>query len=334
MKYENLLKFISTEMRMSQVYQPVMMMELLKNKGEASVTTIAKAILDRDPTQIEYFSEIVKNMVGRVLTKNRGITEKHGDTYSLIGVDQLTSEQVNELISLCQKKIDEFEQKRGDTVWSHRKRGHRPVSGSIRYEVLSRAKFRCELCGISAEEKNLEVDHIFPKSLGGKDDITNYQALCYSCNAAKRNTDDTDFRLFKSLYETREEKCLFCDVQTIDRKRIISENELAYAIRDGFPVTEFHTLFIPKRHTIDYFGLVPAEVSAINQLMEAQRKLLLEQDPTIGGFNIGMNCGEIAGQSVWHCHVHLIPRRKGDVEFPKGGVRHVIPNKGNYEDLR
>ena len=144
----------------------------------------------------------------------------------------------------------------------------------------------------------------------------------------------TDFRETNASYEDRERDCLFCNLQKDDRKRIIAENDLAYAIRDGFPVTEGHTLFIPKRHTIDYFGLVPAEVSAINQLMGAQRKFLLESDPTIGGFNIGMNCGEIAGQSVWHCHVHLIPRRKGDVEYPKGGVRHVIPYKGNYEDLR
>ena len=143
-----------------------------------------------------------------------------------------------------------------------------------------------------------------------------------------------DFFKTNTSEEKREGDCLFCDVQTMGRNRIIAENSLAYAIRDGFPVTEFHTLFIPKRHTIDYFGLVPAEVSAINQLMDAQRKFLLVADPTIGGFNIGMNCGEIAGQSVWHCHVHLIPRRKGDVEFPKGGVRHVIPYKGNYEDLR
>ena len=128
--------------------------------------------------------------------------------------------------------------------------------------------------------------------------------------------------------------CLFCDVQTIDRQRIISENEHAYAIRDGFPVTEWHTLIIPKRHTLDYFGLTPEEVLAINELMEDQRNQLLDTDKSIGGFNIGMNCGEIAGQSIWHCHVHLIPRRKGDVEFPKGGIRHVIPYKGNYEDLR
>lgn len=330
MNYEKLHQFIAEEMRMSQVYQPVMLMQLLKNNGEATVQQIAQAILDKDPTQIEYFSEIVKNMVGRVLTKNRGITEKEGNTYRLIGSQDLSQEQVNELLSLCEKRIQDFEQHRGDAVWEHRKRGHRPISGSIRYEVLSRAKFKCELCGISADEKNIEVDHIFPKSLGGKDDLSNYQALCYSCNAAKRNTDDTDFRLFKSLYEHREVKCLFCDIQTNDRKRIIAENNLAYVIRDGFAVTEGHTLFIPKRHVIDYFGLVPAEVSAINQLMTTQKKLLLESDSTIAGFNIGMNCGEVAGQTIFHCHVHLIPRRSGDVENPRGGVRYVIPSKANY----
>jgi len=332
--YQKLHEFISTEMRMSQVYQPVMLMELLKNNGEASVTQIAQAILDKDPTQIEYFSEVVKNMVGKVLTKNRGITEKDKDTYRLIGAEHLTDGQIDDLIELCKVKIAEFESKRGDTVWEHRRRGHRPISGSIRYEVLSRAKFKCELCGISADEKNLEVDHIFPKSLGGKDDLSNYQALCYSCNAAKRNTDDTDFRVFKTLYETRQDNCLFCDVQTKDQDRIVAENSLAYAIRDGFPVTQGHTLFIPKRHTIDYLGLVPAEVSAINMLMLEQKQLLQESDSTIDGFNIGMNCGESAGQTVFHCHVHLIPRRKGDVENPRGGVRHIIAGKGFYEDKR
>jgi diadenosine tetraphosphate (Ap4A) HIT family hydrolase len=128
--------------------------------------------------------------------------------------------------------------------------------------------------------------------------------------------------------------CLFCDVQTVDRGRIIEENELAFAIRDAFPVTEHHSLFIPKRHVLDYFGLSLPEVNAIHALLHSQKDYLLKLDPTIDGFNIGMNCGLTAGQSVWHCHVHLIPRRKGDVEFPKGGVRHVIPYKGNYEDLR
>jgi len=126
------------------------------------------------------------------------------------------------------------------------------------------------------------------------------------------------------------EPCLFCSVQTDDRKRIVAENELAYVIRDGFPVTQGHTLIIPKRHTADYFGLVQTEVHAINALMIEQRDLLGLDDSTIEGFNIGMNCGEAAGQTVFHCHVHLIPRRRGDVENPRGGVRHVIAGKGFY----
>ncbi len=125
--------------------------------------------------------------------------------------------------------------------------------------------------------------------------------------------------------------CLFCDVLGNDRERIVAENEFGYVIRDGFPVTPLHTLIIPKRHTADYFGLVQSEVHAINALMTDQKDLLGLDDATIQGFNIGMNCGEVAGQTVFHCHVHLIPRRRGDVENPRGGVRHVIAGKGFYE---
>jgi ATP adenylyltransferase len=330
MTFEQLRKFIAEDMRMSQVYQPVMLVELLRRGGSASAKDIARAILDRDPTQIEYFTEIVKNMVGSVLTKRRGITEKNGEEYILKGTDQLTPDQVDELVALCKQRIEQFEAARGGKVWAHRRRGHRPVPGSVRYKVLSAAKFRCELCGVSADEKNLEVDHIFPKSLGGRDDITNYQALCYTCNAAKRNTDDTDFRNFKHMFEAREDGCLFCDIQSKDRRRVVAENTLAYAIRDGYEVTAGHTLLIPKRHVADYFGLIPAEVNAINQLMAEQKAALQSEDKSIEAFNIGMNCGEVAGQTIFHCHVHLVPRRRGDVENPRGGVRHIIPGKGHY----
>jgi len=127
--------------------------------------------------------------------------------------------------------------------------------------------------------------------------------------------------------------CLFCDIQISKQERIISENSLAYATRDAFPVTEGHTLLIPKRHTLVYFELLNSEIIAINDLILEQRKILFEIDKTIEGFNIGINCGEVAGQSVWHCHVHMIPRRKGDVQKPKGGIRHIIPNKGYYENF-
>lgn len=124
-----------------------------------------------------------------------------------------------------------------------------------------------------------------------------------------------------------ENTCLFCN---IPKQRVVAENEHAYAIRDGFPVTEGHSLIIPKRHVEDYFGLTEVELLACDSLLKIIKKEILETDSSIEGFNIGMNSGLVAGQTIFHCHIHLIPRRAGDVENPRGGVRHVIPGKGNY----
>ena len=112
--------------------------------------------------------------------------------------------------------------------------------------------------------------------------------------------------------------------------RIVVSNNLAYAVKDGFPVTEGHTLVIPKRHVTDFFGLTDDEVMACHQLLKKLRFTILSQDNLVEGFNIGMNAGAAAGQTIFHCHIHLIPRRKGDVENPRGGVRHTIPGKGFY----
>ena len=326
MTYQELKDFITTKMRMSHVYQPVMLVEILKKGGYASTEQIAKSILNHDPTQVDYYKEVVKNMVGKVLTSNRGITSKTGDTYSLIDAEKLTKMQIKELITLCQDKIKEYDIKRDGSQWEHRKRGRKPISGSIRYKVITRARGRCEACGVSIQERSIEVDHIHPKSLGGKDDLSNYQALCYVCNTQKNNKDDTDFRYLDAEFDAREKSCLFCD----KKKGVIHENSLAYLVRDGFAVTKYHSLIIPKRHCKDYFDLTQAEINATNQLIHTEREKLLKLDKTITGFNIGMNCGEDAGQTIFHCHVHLIPRRKGDDESPRGGVRKVIDGKGNY----
>ena len=105
---------------------------------------------------------------------------------------------------------------------------------------------------------------------------------------------------------------------------------MAYVVKDGFPVTDGHSLVIPKRHVAEYFDLGQAELNAVNQLLVKHKALIQSEDSKVTGFNIGMNCGEDAGQTIFHCHIHLIPRRKDDVEEPRGGVRHLIPDKGNY----
>src|SRR3712207_6795964 len=103
----------------------------------------------------------------------------------------------------------------------------------------------------------------------------------------------------------------------------VAENDLAFAIRDGYPVTHLHPLVIPRRHAATFFDLYEPERRAINLLLDQVRADVLSEDKTVEGFNIGMNSGEVAGQTVMHCHVHLIPRRRGDVEQPRGGVRGV-----------
>ena len=125
----------------------------------------------------------------------------------------------------------------------------------------------------------------------------------------------------------KSESCLFCDVQTKIKDRIVDENALAYAIRDGFPVSPGHTLLIPKRHTLDYFGLTQEETIAINQLMINQKRLLESEDPTIDGFNIGMNQGSIAGAGIAaHLHQHVVPRWGGDTNImPVIGGTKTMP---------
>lgn len=123
------------------------------------------------------------------------------------------------------------------------------------------------------------------------------------------------------------ESCKFCHVAP---DTVVLENEFTFSIRDGYPVTEGHSLIIPKRHVQDFFDLTIYEVEAIYDLLKAVRTDLLIQDSSIAGFNVGINSGEAAGQTIFHCHVHLIPRRKGDVHDPRGGVRKVIRGKGRY----
>ena len=185
------------------------------------------------------------------------------------------------------------------------------ISGSFRYEVLKRARFRCELCGISAEEKALEVDHILPRNSGGGDELT-------SCNAMKRDRDDTDFRRVADSYKNRAEACPFCDMP---KGRVVVENELCYAVRDMYPVTPSHTLVLPKRHVSDYFDLYEPERNAAQALLESERIKIKSADAAVSGFNVGANAGADAGQTIFHCHIHLIPRRAGDIENPRGGVR-------------
>ena len=121
--------------------------------------------------------------------------------------------------------------------------------------------------------------------------------------------------------------CIFCDI--IERKDYLLENDLAVAFYDAMPVSDGHTLVIPKRHVETYFDLSKEEMGAIFELSEKVKEML-DNKYHPDGYNVGFNVGVYGGQSVMHCHMHIIPRYQGDIENPRGGIRKIIKNKINY----
>ena len=121
--------------------------------------------------------------------------------------------------------------------------------------------------------------------------------------------------------------CLFCNIK---KSGVAYENDFAYASFDSYPVSKDHCLIIPKRHIKDYFELSKEELIACDKLVKIVKDEITNKDQSVKGFNLGTNIGKVSGQSIFHCHFHLIPRRDGDVENPQGGVRSVIPSKQHY----
>jgi ATP adenylyltransferase len=125
-----------------------------------------------------------------------------------------------------------------------------------------------------------------------------------------------------------EANCPFC--QAAEGSQVVVEYGSVFAVLDKHPVTKGHHLVISKRHVADYFAMSYNEKRDAEALLSLLKRQILEDDPSVQGFNVGMNCGETAGQTVMHAHIHLIPRRVGDVEEPRGGVRGCVPGKMGY----
>tara|TARA_Y100000590_G_scaffold241052_1_gene271056 strand:- start:541 stop:966 length:426 start_codon:yes stop_codon:yes gene_type:complete len=126
-------------------------------------------------------------------------------------------------------------------------------------------------------------------------------------------------------------ECLFCKIQEENySKEIIFQSDYFYVTKDSYPVIKLHTLIISNRHVPTFFELDDVEVLDLSNILKKQKIDIRNLDDTVTAFNIGINDGKDAGQSINHLHVHLIPRRVGDIDNPQGGVRGVIPNKQKY----
>jgi len=311
-------KTLIRKTQMSHIYKQVMLQAVLQRGGEATIEQIASDIHARNTLQIRHYARRVVNQQPGKRLERDGALVRDGDTYRLAPAFQkLSTSDRLALVAECEHQIEDFVERLGDPFPGM---NTDPVPGSLRYQVLKEAGGRCELCGGMEE---LHVDHVLPRAKGGGNKIENLQALCAVCNTNKRDTDDTDFRLVNASYDDRLPDCVFC-------QREADDDPLAFVIEDGFPVTNGHRLIIPRRDVADYFELRRAERLAIDRLLLETRENLRSQDSSITGFNVGINCGESAGQTVGHVHVHLIPRRNGDMVDPRGGVRRVIPEHQKY----
>ena len=143
-------------------------------------------------------------------------------------------------------------------------------------------------------------------------------------NHKNYNGEDLFENPSRGVWKLSNKECVFCQM-----KDYILENELAYAIFDKYRVGQGHMRFIPKRHVKDFFDITKEEREAIFELIDEGKKLL-DKKYSPDSYNVGINCGEHAGQTIMHVHVHLIPRYIGDMKDPTGGVRGVIPEKMKY----
>ena len=151
--------------------------------------------------------------------------------------------------------------------------------------------------------------------------------LPYKSLVVNKSYELYQYNLYNELPHKKEGKCPFCNLSHY--VEIICETAKCVAFYDGYPVSPGHALIIPKRHVSSYFDLTNHEREAMNIVLQYVKQKVDERFHP-DGYNVGINVGEYAGQSIFHCHMHLIPRYKGDVENPKGGVRGVIPSKQKY----
>jgi len=320
MTFKEICDFIENRMRMSHIYQPLLIKTLVDSEGTSTTRKIALEFLRYDESQIQYYDKVVKSMPVRVLLNHQIITKEKNNIS--LNTKDLSFSQRQKIKTLCDQKLNHFLESRGLKLWDYRLIDN-PVPDSLRYKVLRDSGYRCELCGATKYDRPLDVDHIIPRSKKGKTEESNLQVLCSKCNRSKGNKDRTDFR--DTEFVDKDKNCPFC--KKIDK---VAENNSVFAMKDNYPVSEGHLLIIPYRHTENFFSMTEVERSNAMELIRVLKNQLEESDSSITGFNIGMNSGESAGQTVMHSHIHLIPRRDGDIRNPRGGVRGVIPGKMDY----
>lgn len=326
MTFDDLKLFLLKETHDTATCPPLIVRTLVESGGSATLDRLAAALLSSDEFLLRHVEKRLRRTGLRALVRS-GIVTRQKDMV-VLNLPELTARERDELKSVCERKIGEYRTGPAMSLLDDLPGGD-PVPSSLRCRLLKEAKGRCALCGATKHEAPLEVRHLVPRSEGGRTVYENLRVVCPECSRGKHG-DST--RLRAVIEKAFNDRCPFCRYNLEGEKP--AENELAFVKPDARPITDGHSLIIPKRHARDWFDTTAAEQAAMNELLAIRRKQLLEADPTIEGFNVGMNVGEIAGQTVFHCHLHLVPRRKSDEGKVKGSVRGMIRDKMGKETGR
>ena len=189
MTRQELTNFIAKKMKMSHVYQPLLIKTIVEAGGVATLNQVARAFAAADESQVQFYEKRIRQMPLAVLRRHKIVGVKNG--VITLNVGSMSYVDRAEIVSICNQRISDFVNERGEGVWSGMMQLN-PVPQSIRYKVLARDR-KCCLCGNGPDGAPLEVDHIIPRSKGGSNNMENLQVLCRPCNQGKSNLDDTDF---------------------------------------------------------------------------------------------------------------------------------------------
>lgn len=296
MDYSELEQFIHKKMRMTHVYQPLMIKTLLKSGSlTAAVEDIARSFVNEDIPVLEYYKKIVKRWPHITLTSHNVVEyDRRRKSYRLL-LDLNTSQsRINRLVELCDLRLKEFiDQDRW--IRTRRQQAARSSPGGFRYDILAKSKGRCVACGIKSTEALLHVDHIIPLARDGSNAYENLQALCGRCNQQKRDRDDTDFLLWhKQMQFSKNPKCRLCN----GRHKTL-DNRLAYAVID--PSSSDYASFVtPVRHVRSLVDMIPAEkqlcLMLVDQIIENVKRDFPKTEFDVTGLD---------SSDTEHCQIHI-----------------------------
>ena len=291
LRSDEVMEFVGHRMRMSHVYQPLMIRALVEAGGSASIRQLANQFLAKDDGQIRYYERIIRRYPVPVLKRHRIVTMNDG-TVSL-NIQDLDDQSRTQLKDICDQKIGEFMTARGNGIF---RLSGSPVSSTTRLRILEDSGGRCALCGVTNKEMAMDVDHIKPRSRGGSNERSNLQALCTRCNRSKRDRSEINYA---ELFLAQKNGCYYCSGEVRDS----AVGKIGTVFATAGSTGKGDITVAPFHHANGYLRMSEAEHKDTAKLI---RQLAIDRTELASGFSVSavVNPGEPATS---HAVIRLIP---------------------------